>query len=103
VRGVGANERNQCIHYGSDRDIVAIRFKCCDTFYACFECHREIAGHEPVVWGRYEREARAVLCGACHSTLSIAEYLVCGNNCPICGAAFNPGCANHHPLYFESR
>jgi uncharacterized CHY-type Zn-finger protein len=33
--------------------------------------------------------------------LSIHEYLACGNTCPTCQAAFNPGCANHYPLYFE--
>jgi uncharacterized CHY-type Zn-finger protein len=101
VHGVSVTERNQCVHYRSDRDIVAIRFKCCDTFYACILCHQEIAGHEPAVWGRDEREVRAILCGACHGTLSIAEYLASGNTCPRCGAAFNPRCGNHYHLYFE--
>ena len=101
VHGVSVNDRSQCAHYRSDRDIVAIRFKCCDTFYACIHCHQEIAGHEAAVWGREERETPAILCGACHNTLSISEYLDCRNACPVCGAAFNPGCANHYHLYFE--
>ncbi len=101
VHGVSVNERTQCAHYRSDRDIVAIRFKCCDSFYACIHCHAAIAGHEPVVWGKDERDAPAILCGHCHNTLSITEYLACGNICPLCGAAFNPGCANHYHLYFE--
>jgi uncharacterized CHY-type Zn-finger protein len=42
-----------------------------------------------------------VYCGNCHTTLSISSYLACANTCPACGAAFNPGCANHYPLYFE--
>jgi uncharacterized CHY-type Zn-finger protein len=101
VHGVSVNEQTQCVHYHSAHDIVAIRFKCCDKFYACIHCHEEIAGHEPVLWGRDERETAAVLCGNCHSTLSIAEYLASGNTCPRCGALFNPGCAKHHDLYFE--
>lgn len=99
--GIGVNERTQCAHYHSERDIIAIKFKCCDTFYACIQCHNETAGHAPAVWSKAERRAEAILCGSCHSTLRIADYLACGNNCPVCGAAFNPGCANHHHLYFE--
>ena len=101
VHGVSATERNQCAHYRSDRDIVAIKFKCCDTFYACIHCHEEIAGHRPVAWGKDERDVPAILCGACHKTLSIADYLGCRNTCPICGAPFNPGCTKHYHLYFE--
>ena len=99
--GVGVNERTQCAHYHSERDIIAIKHKCCGTFYACIQCHTEVADHAPQVWGRGERQEQAVLCGNCHSTLSIAEYLACGNTCPACQAAFNPGCANHYHLYFE--
>jgi uncharacterized CHY-type Zn-finger protein len=101
VRGIDVTDRNQCAHYRSEHDVVAIRFKCCDTFYACIRCHEAMAGHEAVVWGVAERETQAILCGACHNTLSIAEYIGCGNNCPMCGAGFNPGCANHHHFYFE--
>jgi len=101
VRGVGVTERNQCAHYHSERDIVAIRFKCCATFYACIQCHQEIADHEPVVWGKDERETPAILCGNCDSLLSIAEYFACKSSCPVCGAAFNPGCAEHRHFYFE--
>ena len=99
--GVGVNKRTQCAHYHSERDIIAIKHKCCDTFYACIQCHNEVAGHAPQVWGRGERQEQAVLCGNCYGTLSIAEYLACGNTCPACQAAFNPGCANHYHLYFE--
>ncbi len=99
--GVGVNERTQCAHYHSERDIIAIKHKCCDTFYACIECHNETAGHPPAVWGKDERAAEAILCGNCHRTLRIADYLACDNACPACRAAFNPGCANHYHLYFE--
>jgi len=101
VRGVDVNERTGCAHYHSDLDIVAIRFKCCDTFYACIRCHEEIAGHAPVRWTKNEREVRAILCGNCQKALSIADYLGCGNACPLCHANFNPGCAAHYHFYFE--
>jgi uncharacterized CHY-type Zn-finger protein len=101
VHGVGVNEQTQCAHYHSERDIVAVRFKCCDEFYACIHCHKELAGHVPVVWGKGERETHAIFCGNCRKTLSIAEYLDGRNCCPFCGAAFNPHCAQHYDLYFE--
>src|SRR3982750_2846381 len=101
VRGSSVNEQTQCAHYHSDRDIVAVKFKCCDTFYACILCHEELAGHRPVVWDKNERNTHAIFCGECQNTLSIAEYLGCGNLCPLCGAAFNPSCATHHHLNFE--
>ncbi|RZK30418.1 MAG: hypothetical protein EOO63_06785 [Hymenobacter sp.] len=101
VYGVGVNERTQCAHYHSERDIIAIKHKCCDTFYACIQCHNELAGHAPVVWPKAERQTPAILCGNCHNVLTISEYLACHNTCPECQAAFNPGCANHYPLYFE--
>jgi uncharacterized CHY-type Zn-finger protein len=101
VLGCDVNERGQCVHYHSDRDVVAIRFKCCDKFYACILCHQELADHIAVVWPKSERDNHAVLCGNCRSTLSIADYLNCENLCPRCGAAFNSGCANHYHLYFE--
>ena len=43
----------------------------------------------------------AVLCGVCRTELSVASYLDRADTCPACGAAFNPGCRNHHHLYFE--
>ena len=53
------------------------------------------------MWPRPERDTKAVLCGNCHTELTISEYLASGNQCPQCRAAFNPGCANHYHLYFE--
>ncbi len=99
--GVGVNERTQCAHYHSERDIIAIKFKCCDAFYACIECHRESVSHAPEVWPVAEFSQEAIYCGNCSGVLSIAAYLSCGNTCPLCQAAFNPGCANHYHFYFE--
>jgi uncharacterized CHY-type Zn-finger protein len=101
IRGVSVNERTQCAHYHSEQDIVAVRFKCCDEFYACIHCHAELAGHAPVVWGRQERHVHAIFCGNCRNTLAIAEYVSCQNACPRCGAGFNPNCKQHYQFYFE--
>ena len=98
--GTNVNERTQCAHYHSERDIIAIKFKCCGEFYACIECHQDMVDHVPIIWPKVEFAAQAILCGNCKSTLSIAEYLSCGNTCPACQSAFNPGCANHYHLYF---
>lgn len=49
-----------------------------------------------------EQHARAVLCGVCGHQLTVIEYLDCGSTCPACGTAFNPGCARHRHLYFET-
>jgi len=94
-------DETRCAHYHSERDVVAVRFKCCDTFYACIYCHEELADHPPQRWSKGERETNAIYCGRCRGTMSIREYLGCGNRCPLCGAAFNPGCADHYHFYFE--
>ncbi len=101
IHGTEVNERTQCAHYHSERDIIAIKHPCCATFYACIKCHDEAADHAATVWSRAQFDEPAVYCGNCHSTLSISQYLGCANACPVCQAAFNPGCANHYPLYFE--
>jgi uncharacterized CHY-type Zn-finger protein len=99
--GTRVNERTQCAHWHSERDIIAIKFKCCDEFYACFDCHQEAADHAPAVWLKAEFNEPAILCGNCKSILSIESYLSSSNICPNCQATFNPGCARHYHLYFE--
>jgi uncharacterized CHY-type Zn-finger protein len=101
VRGVSVTDQTRCVHYDSDLDVVAVRFKCCDTFYACLRCHDALANHPPLRWSKSEREINAIYCGTCQGTMSIREYIGCGNRCPLCGAAFNAGCADHYHFYFE--
>ncbi|MBO2011754.1 CHY zinc finger protein [Hymenobacter negativus] len=101
VHGTDVNERTQCAHYHSERDLIAIQHKCCREFYACIKCHNEAASHSPQVWPKAEFQTEAIYCGNCHHTLSIASYLSCNSICPYCQAAFNPGCANHYHFYFE--
>src|SRR5215468_5674101 len=102
VKGNRVDAQTRCAHYHSALDIVAIQMKCCGEFYACKDCHEELAGHSIEVWPRSEWSKRAVLCGACRELLTIHEYLGWGNRCPACGAAFNPKCKNHFHFYFGS-
>ena len=101
MRGVGVSAQTRCAHYRSVLDVIAIRMACCGEYYACKDCHEEVANHVTAVWPRAEWDTRAVLCGVCGYEMTIREYLECGNQCPRCEAAFNPGCRNHYDFYFE--
>jgi len=121
VRGVDVDAETRCAHYHSARDVVAIRFPCCDAFYPCFDCHGAVADHAPRRWPRDRLDHPAVLCGACGTVLSAATYLELlgvdarstgegvddgtdgtsdDPRCPDCGAGFNSGCAAHADRYF---
>ncbi|WP_435196731.1 CHY zinc finger protein [Natronomonas sp. EA1] len=100
VHGIGLDIETRCAHYATERDIIAIRFACCDRYFACAACHAAIADHdaEPIPNSAFDEPG--VLCGACGSLLSVSEYLESDHACPACGAAFNPGCAAHYDRYF---
>lgn len=100
VRGAVIDDETRCAHYAGPRDIVAMRFFCCDEWYPCLHCHDEAVGHVIRPWPAERRDAHAVLCGACGRTMRIDEYLP-AVACPGCAAEFNPGCALHHHVYFE--
>ncbi len=101
VKGKVIDHQTRCTHYHSALDIIAIKFKCCNTYYPCYSCHQEDTDHVAVPWPVDERDTKAVLCGACGHELTIAEYLSSHNTCPSCHASFNPNCAKHYGLYFE--
>ena len=101
VHGIDVLPDTRCAHYHSALDIIGIRFKCCDRFYPCFECHSELTDHEAERWTALEFHEKAILCGACGSILSVQQYLDCVSTCPLCRAAFNPKCALHYDLYFD--
>lgn len=103
VRGLDVNAETRCRHYRSERDVIAIRFPCCDEYYACYACHAAVADHGAERWSAGARDEPAVLCGVCGTELTIAEYLACEHVCPTCEVTFNPGCANHYDRYFEER
>lgn len=100
IYGVDLDPETRCAHYHSDLDIIAIRMKCCGRYYACKECHQELAGHPIEVWPPDEWDTKAVLCGACGHEMTISDYLMSGYECPRCRARFNPGCRNHYRFYF---
>ncbi|RYZ22452.1 MAG: hypothetical protein EOO16_09205 [Chitinophagaceae bacterium] len=102
VKGATVDGQTRCTHYHSPLDIIAIRFRCCDTYYPCIHCHEESAGHEVQRWPESEWDRKAILCGVCRTELTIREYFACDYRCPQCAAAFNPGCRNHNHLYFET-
>ena len=101
VQGVDLDPNTRCRHYHGPTDVVAIKMRCCETYFACIECHAALAGHPAEVWPRGRWQEKAVLCGVCGTELSVLEYLDSGNRCPHCAAHFNPGCRNHYHLYFE--
>ncbi|WP_227937731.1 CHY zinc finger protein [Alkalihalobacillus deserti] len=101
VKGIKVDEQTRCAHYHTDKDIIAIKYKCCNTYYPCHRCHEELADHEPIIWKKEEREEKAILCGACQTELTIHTYVSSGSRCPVCESSFNEGCKNHYHLYFE--
>ncbi|WP_328702201.1 CHY zinc finger protein [Alicyclobacillus suci] len=101
VRGVGVQPDTKCAHYASEKDIIAIKFPCCNTYYPCHACHEAVANHKATVWPNDQFREKAVLCGHCGHELSIQDYLEANNTCPSCFASFNPGCSRHYHLYFS--
>jgi uncharacterized CHY-type Zn-finger protein len=102
VVGRDVDDQTRCAHYHSERDIIAIKFKCCGKWFCCYACHAEVSEHEAVVWPKEEFDAVAVLCGGCGAQLSIRQYLDCDSVCPHCNRQFNRGCLDHCHLYFKS-
>lgn len=101
VRGLELDPQSRCAHWHSPLDIVALKLRCCDVYWACRDCHDALAAHPAQVWPKSEWDTHAVLCGACATEMTIAAYLACDDRCPACAAPFNPGCKLHRHLYFE--
>ena len=102
VHGLNLDPQTRCLHYHGPTDIVAIKMKCCATYYACKDCHDALAGHPIEVWPESEWGQKAILCGSCRAELTISAYLRCNSTCPHCHDAFNPRCRNHHHFYFAN-
>ncbi|MGA8036030.1 MAG: CHY zinc finger protein [Candidatus Acidiferrales bacterium] len=101
VQGVDLDANTRCRHYHGPTDIIAIKMKCCGEYYACKDCHDELAGHAIEVWPRTEWSRQAILCGSCRAELTIDQYMRSNSACTMCQANFNPRCANHYQFYFE--
>lgn len=102
VFGKPVDNQTRCVHWHSELDIIAIKFKCCDKYYPCFSCHEEVADHDHQIWLIAELNQKAILCGVCGKELSIKDYMSSNNTCPHCSSGFNPGCSKHYHLYFET-
>lgn len=102
--GMGVDAETRCAHYATDRDVIAIRFPCCDVFYPCHTCHDAVADHPAQQWdAQADLDERTVLCGVCRTVLTWRQYLNAEHACPDCGADFNPGCTTHLHLYIRGR
>ena len=101
IKGKLIDDHTRCIHWHSPLDVIAIKFKCCNTYYPCLQCHSELTDHRAEVWRKDERNEKAVLCGVCKNEMSIDDYLGSNNTCPFCNSSFNPKCSLHYHLYFE--
>ena len=101
VIGIDVDWQTRCFHYHSPVDVIAIKFKCCSTYFACYYCHEESADHDAEIWKVNEFETKAIICGCCKVEMTINTYLQCENICPNCNTGFNPRCINHHHFYFE--
>ncbi|MBM7839726.1 putative CHY-type Zn-finger protein [Alkalihalobacillus xiaoxiensis] len=100
VFGAKVDEQTRCIHYHSERDVVAIKFACCQTFYPCYKCHQDHCSKPLTRWQKDQFEQKAILCGSCQELLSINEYMQV-SSCPACDHPFNPNCSAHFSYYFQ--
>ena len=100
VHGKTTDDATRCVHYHSQQDIVAIKFKCCGRFYPCFQCHAECETHPAQRWPETEWSEKAILCGECRTEMTITDYRQ-STHCANCGAEFNEGCRLHAHLYFH--
>lgn len=91
-----------CVHWKSEKDVVALLCPCHREFYLCLLCHKDKYGVAPERWKRdlWECE-KAILCRVCEYKMTIEDYMACDSSCTKCGAEFNPGCKDHWPLYFD--
>lgn len=97
------DKETRCKHYHTEKDCVAIKFYCCNEFFSCYFCHKELGCRNEAVWPFEQFNEKAILCGSCGERLSIEQYLQHHESCPNCNAAFNPGCNTHSHLYFKTK
>lgn len=100
VHGRTIDDETRCVHYGTAKDVIAIKFACCLRYYPCHLCHEEAEDHLARQWARADWQQKAILCGVCSTELTIDEYLAV-ESCPACHAEFNEGCRLHSHLYFQ--
>lgn len=102
IHGKTVDKNTRCIHYHSDLDIIAIKFKCCYNYYPCYHCHEESTHHKLKIWEKTELDTKAIFCGNCKNEMTINQYLNAENICIYCSSKFNPKCSLHYHLYFDN-
>jgi len=100
VYGSIVDNETRCIHYQSFLDIIAIKFKCCNKYYPCYQCHNDHETHPIKRWSEDEFNEYAIMCGVCKNEMTINEYMMV-ESCPKCQSHFNHRCKFHYHLYFE--
>lgn len=95
------DNQTRCKHYFGEKDIIAIKFKCCNKYYPCYKCHQENETHEIEVWKKENYNEFCILCGVCKNEHSLNQYLNT-NYCLYCKSDFNERCEMHYHLYFET-
>lgn len=100
VWGQTVDSQTRCVHYHSPLDVIAIRFKCCDKYFPCYQCH---TCENVQRWDQSELDSGipVILCGVCNSELTFQQYSQGGAACSVCQAKFNPRCLLHYHLYFN--
>lgn len=104
VWGKVIDNETRCVHWHTDLDVMAIKFKCCKGFYSCYSCHKETTNHPTIKYDlsiQDDRDVQTILCGKCFGAMTFSEY-VSDVRCINCDTAFNPGCKLHYNLYFEN-
>ncbi|CAD6633753.1 HN1_G0003950.mRNA.1.CDS.1 [Saccharomyces cerevisiae] len=105
IYGKTVDDQSRCVHWHLPKDVIAIRFKCCDKYYACFECHQELSSHPLEKYDLLDNANKhLIICGVCRHEMTFAEYHDYNSNliCPNCRSPFNPGCKLHYHLYFQN-
>lgn len=101
VKGKPVDDHTRCVHWHSQLDIIALKFKCCESYFPCYECHKETAGHEAKRYNLRENpDLKCILCGNCNAEMTFSQYSS-SLKCIDCNSKFNPACASHYHLYFD--
>lgn len=104
VAGKTIDDETRCVHWHSELDIIAIKYKCCETYYPCYECHDECISHVPIKYNLKdpnESSLPTILCGKCKNEMTFEDYSR-DVKCTNCNAQFNPYCKLHYDRYFDN-
>ncbi|SCW00834.1 LAFE_0C13036g1_1 [Lachancea fermentati] len=107
IRGDLVDEESRCVHWHSPLDVIAIKFKCCKTYYACYTCHQSLESHKVEKYSlKEDNNEHLVICGVCKTTMTFDTYRSNSGDerslsCYACHAEFNPGCKLHYSEYFD--